>query len=69
MAHPFSDGNGRFARLLVHAALARCAGLDLPVLALAALSGDGDWPAFNAVFFSVLRDAIALTRALRRLSG
>jgi len=81
MAHPFSDGNGRFARLMAHAALARAAGLDRPLVALApacyrrgralgaaltALGESGDWPAFNAIFFTVLREAVALTRALLR---
>lgn len=80
MAHPFSDGSGRFARLMVHAALARCTGIDRPVIALApafylhanrlavaltALSGDGDWTAFHNVFLAVLGDALALTHALR----
>lgn len=80
MAHPFSDGNGRFARLMVHAALARCAGLGRPGIALApafyrradaigaaltALGESGEWPPFNALFLSVLDDALALTGALR----
>lgn len=79
MAHPFSDGNGRFARLLVHAALAHCSGLAGPAIALApafyrraetlgsaltSLSEHGDWSEFNRAFFSVLSDAIAVTRTL-----
>jgi len=83
MAHPFSDGNGRFARLMVHAALARCAGIERPVIALApafyrrarelgaaltALSADADWSAFNATFLSILEDALTLTRLLHRRS-
>ncbi|HEV2816115.1 MAG TPA: hypothetical protein VGW40_02685 [Allosphingosinicella sp.] len=66
---------------MVHAALARGAGLDRPEVALApalyrrgralgaaltALSTSGDWSPFNAVFFSVLEDAVALTRAFPR---
>lgn len=81
MAHPFSDGNGRFARLMVHAALARCMGLRLPEIALAPafyrratvlggavtmLSESGDWPPFNAIFLSVLEDAVTLTKAWNR---
>lgn len=81
MAHPFSDGNGRFARLMVHAALARCAGLSRPEIALApafyrsadalgaaltALSESGEWRPFNALFLSILEDALALTGELRR---
>lgn len=79
MTHPFSDGNGRFARLMVHAALAHCAGLAGPRIALApafyrraeelgsaltALSQDGDWSGYNRVFFSTLEDALMQTRAL-----
>lgn len=79
MTHPFSDGNGRFARLMVHAALAHSAGLAGPRLALApafyrraealgsaltALSEHGDWSGFNRVFFSTLEDALIQTRAL-----
>jgi len=82
MAHPFSDGNGRFARLMVHAALARCAGLRRPEIALApafyrradelgraltALSETRNWSSFNAVFLSILEDALTLTRRLHRL--
>jgi len=81
MAHPFSDGNGRFARLMVHAALARCAGLRGPEIALApafyrraeglgaavtALSKSGDWVPFNAVFLGILEDALVLTKAFHR---
>ena len=79
MTHPFSDGNGRFARLMVHAALAHCAGLAGPRMALApafyrraeelasaltVLSEHGDWSVFNSVFFSTLDDALTQTRAL-----
>lgn len=82
MAHPFSDGNGRFARLMVHAALGRCARLGRPELALAPafyrradtlgramgrLSRDRDWEPVNAVVLSILEDAVTLTRALHRL--
>lgn len=79
MTHPFSDGNGRFARLMVHGALARCAGLDGPRIALApafyrraealasaltVLSETGDWSELNEVFFAALGEALALTRSL-----
>lgn len=79
MAHPFSDGNGRFARVMVHAALAQCSDLAGPAIALApafyrraealgsaltGLSEHGDWSEFNRVFFSVLGDAMAVTRSL-----
>jgi len=81
MTHPFSDGNGRFGRLMVHAALGRCAGLTGPKIALApafyrrgealalaltALSQDGDWSEFNRVFLSALDDAVTFTRSLYR---
>jgi Fic/DOC family len=79
MTHPFADGNGRFARLMVHAGLAHCCGLGGPAIALApafyrrgealraaltALSKYGDWSQFNGVFFAVLNDAIVTTRSL-----
>ena len=79
MTHPFSDGNGRFARLMVNAALARCAGLEQPEIALApsfyrrgeglavalhALSDDQEWSPLVSVFLSVLEEAVSLTQAL-----
>lgn len=79
MTHPFADGNGRFARLMVHAALAHCCGLAGPAIALApvfyrraealgtaltALSERRDWSRFNRVFFSALNEAIVVTRSL-----
>ncbi|TMJ18859.1 MAG: hypothetical protein E6G92_03260 [Alphaproteobacteria bacterium] len=79
MTHPFSDGNGRVARVMVHAALARNLGLDSPKIALApafyrrgealasalnTLNEHGDWSKINRVFFSVLDEAALLTRAL-----
>jgi len=80
MAHPFSDGNGRFARLMVQAGLARAAGLILPAVGLApafyrrgdafgrsltALSTDCDWGPYYGLFLSVLEDALTLTHALQ----
>jgi hypothetical protein len=77
IAHPYPDGNGRLARALVHAALTRTQGLKGPVLPLApafyknrakvaaalrALSANGDWDRFNAVFQVALKDAVALAR-------
>lgn len=81
MAHPFADGNGRFARLMVHAALARAAGLDRPPIALApacyrrgralgealtALGESGDWRPFHALFLALLGEALALAEAFAR---
>lgn len=76
MAHPFSDGNGRLARTLVHGALGRACGISGPVVALApsfyrrantlrtaltALSQSGDWSQFGATFLEVLSEAVTLT--------
>ncbi len=81
MAHPFSDANGRFARLMVHAALARTAGLARPSLALAPafyrhagrlaaalhnVSEHADWSHFHDAFFAVLRDALGTVRTYLR---
>lgn len=75
IAHPYPDGNGRLARALVHAALARTIKYDAPFLPLAPtfymngtkvaaalrnLSDTGDWDAFNAVFWRVIEGAQAL---------
>lgn len=77
IAHPYPDGNGRLARALVHAALARTADYAAPALPLAPafymngtkvahalrdLSDTGDWDVFNAVFAHVLNDAAKLAR-------
>jgi hypothetical protein len=77
IAHPYPDGNGRLARALVHAALARTTDYRAPFLPLApafymngakvaaalrALSDSGDWGAFNAVFWGVIEDARKLAR-------
>jgi hypothetical protein len=77
MAHPFSDGNGRLARMLIYAALIKTAGLSQPSLALAPtfyrnarylaqslddLSRDGDWGSFYEVFFNVLGKALRTVR-------
>jgi Fic/DOC family len=79
MTHPFSDGNGRFARLMIHAGLEQSAGVTGPLIALApafyrradALSSalnnlhfHADWTGFYRVFFSTLDDALQLSRAL-----
>jgi Fic family protein len=81
MAHPFSDGNGRAARVMVHAALARCVGLELPVVALAPafyrsadsmasalhmLSDRCDWTEFYLMFLTVLEDAVALIHLFQK---
>jgi Fic family protein len=80
IAHPYPDGNGRIARALVHAALARQADLPAPTLALGpafyvhgakvaaalrALSDTGDWEEFDAMFGAVLQDAVRLTKAVK----
>lgn len=77
IAHPYPDGNGRLARALVHAALARITDYPAPFLPLAPafytngakvaaallqLSNGGDWNAFNAQFVHVLNDAAKLSR-------
>jgi len=77
MAHPYPDGNGRLARALVHAALARAGNYTAPLLPLAPafymnaakvaaalrrLSDTGDWDAFNAVFWLVIEDAMKLVK-------
>lgn len=83
MAHPFSDGNGRFARSMIHAALSRCAKLNEPALALAPafyrraqelgealtlLSRSRDWTIFNSVFLSILEDSLLITKLLNKKS-
>jgi Fic family protein len=80
IAHPFPDGNGRLARALVHAALARTYDLNAPVLPLAPafymhagkvalalrhLSDSGDWNRFAAVFRIVLEEARRLDQLSR----
>jgi hypothetical protein len=80
IAHPYPDGNGRLARALVHAALARTFDYRAPFLplapafymngarvavALCQLCEDGDWNAFNAVFWCVIEDSQALARRLQ----
>lgn len=80
IAHPYPDGNGRLARALVHAALARTAHYSAPFLPLAPafymngakvaaalrrLSYTGDWQGFNDVFQSVLNCAANLSRCYR----
>jgi Fic/DOC family len=79
MTHPFSDGNGRFARLMVHAGLAQSAGMRGSMIALAPafyrradalgaalnnLHSHADWEGFYRLFFSTLDDALQLTRSL-----
>ncbi len=83
IAHPFHDGNGRLARALVHASLARVADLKAPILPLAPafymnaaklaaslrlLSETGDWKAFGDVFNSVLTHASFLAKRCRQPS-
>jgi hypothetical protein len=80
IAHPYPDGNGRLARALVHASLARTTDYKAPFLPLAPafymkgakvahalrdLSHSGDWLAFNSVFANVLNDAANLSRGER----
>lgn len=76
IAHPFPDGNGRLARTLLTASLAREADLSSPVLPLApafykngakvaeaicSLSRDGDWNKMSLTIIEVLRDALAFS--------
>jgi hypothetical protein len=83
IAHPYPDGNGRLARALVHASLARTGGLNAPVLPLAPafymngtkvaaalreLSSGGDWNQFNRTFHQVLETAVELSRAVRSIA-
>lgn len=71
-AHPFSDSNGRFARLLAQAGLARAGGLTRPCLPLAPvfyrnnetlaaglkhLSEEGDWAPFLDACLGALEQA------------
>jgi hypothetical protein len=84
IAHPYPDGNGRLARALVHAALARVAGLNAPALPLAPafymngakvalalrqLSETGDWQQFNAVFVRVIDDANCLAEHVQTMAA
>jgi hypothetical protein len=77
MAHPYPDGNGRLARALVHAALARITNYKAPVLPLAPafymngakiaaalrrLSNTGDWEDFNEVIQEVLSCASRMSQ-------
>ena len=81
IAHPYPDGNGRLARALVHAALARTGNYAAPFLPLAPafymnaakvaaalrqLSDTGDWDGFDVVFRHVLAEAAELARNLDR---
>lgn len=83
IAHPYPDGNGRLARALVHAALARTTDYSAPLLPLAPafymnagkvaaalreLSGTGDWERFNATFTDVLAHAAELARRIHAIS-
>ena len=76
-AHPFTDGNGRFARMLMHIGLAQICGLSIPTIALApafyrqgrslrasmnTLCASGDWDAFAANLCRLLAGSITLTR-------
>jgi hypothetical protein len=80
IAHPYPDGNGRLARAMLSAALAREAGLSAPILPLApafykngakvaeaicSLSRDGDWNRMALTIAHVLNDALAMARQLR----
>lgn len=77
MAHPFTDGNGRFARVLFASILAREFGLTLPCIAFAPsfyrygerlhdamawLSKRGDWQRLILVMIEIVDDAIRLTK-------
>ncbi|TPG52238.1 Fic family protein [Sphingomonas glacialis] len=77
MAHPFTDGNGRFARVLFASILAREFGLPLPCIAFAPsfyrygerlhdamawLSIRGDWQRLTQVMIEIVDDAVNLTK-------
>jgi Fic/DOC family len=77
LAHPFRDGNGRFARAFFQGCLAAHVGLKAPVIAMApsfyrhmtpltaaleALSDQGNWEGFVDAFAAAVRDAIADSR-------
>ena len=83
MAHPFTDGNGRFARLLFASALARQLDLTLPCIAfapsfyrhaegastaLSVLSATKDWGPLTKVLIEIVDEAIMLTELVRRVS-
>ena len=76
LAHPYSDGNGRFARYMIHAALAHIGVTSGPVVALAPafyrraetmaaaleeLSERNDWTGYFDVFLGLLGEAADLT--------
>lgn len=80
IAHPYTDGNGRLARALVHASLARTAAYAAPFLPLAPafymhgaklagalreLSASGNWEQFAAVFRIALNQAVTLAEQVR----
>lgn len=80
IAHPFPEGNGRLARALLWAALAREIEICSPVLPLAPafyknaasvaqalmrLGRDGDWNELTMTLLGVLEDALAMLRKLR----
>lgn len=76
MAHPFSDGNGRFARLLFATQLSKDLDVEtfpyLPLApsfyrhaertaaAMSILSRSGDWAPLNRVALSIVADALSL---------
>jgi hypothetical protein len=81
IGHPYPDGNGRLARALVHASLARTTGLAAPALPLAPafymhgakiaaaireLSASGYWDAFDGVFRIAIAEAAQLARGFMR---
>lgn len=81
MSHPFTDGNGRFARLLFASALARQLNLTLPCIAfapsfyrhaerastaLSVLSATKDWRPLTEVLIKIVDEAIMLTELVPR---
>ena len=74
LAHPFRDGNGRFARAFFQGCLASQLGLRAPIIAMApafyrnmaimvsafdTLSREGDWDVFVEVFVQTMIEAVS----------
>jgi Fic family protein len=84
MAHPFTDGNGRFARIMAHAAMSQLCDLTMPTIALApalyregallaaslhSLSDTGSWDSFSSIFCHIVANAIKITEEVIELEN